>query len=82
MAVASNASAIPGATTANVEFLEAAIDWNECIIPQTVPKSPINGADEPTVASTWSCEESWATSLLIALFIDWDNLSLIPLLTP
>ena len=49
-AVANNASAIPGATIAKLVFLETAIDWNEFIIPQTVPNKPINGAVEPTVA--------------------------------
>ena len=49
-AVANNASAIPGATIAKLVFLEIAIDWNEFIIPQTVPNNPIKGAVEPTVA--------------------------------
>ena len=49
-AVANNASAIPGATIAKLVFLEIAIDWNEFIIPQTVPNRPIKGAVEPTVA--------------------------------
>ena len=49
-AVAKSASAIPGATIAKLVFLEIAIDWNEFIIPQTVPNNPIKGAVEPTVA--------------------------------
>ena len=49
-AVANKASAIPGATIAKLVFLEIAIDWNEFIIPQTVPKRPMNGAVEPMVA--------------------------------
>ena len=49
-AVANKASAIPGATIARLVFLEIAIDWNEFIIPQTVPNKPIKGAVEPTVA--------------------------------
>ncbi len=49
-AVANNASAIPGATIARLVFLDIAIDWNEFMIPQTVPNKPINGAVEPTVA--------------------------------
>ena len=49
-AVANKASAIPGATIAKLVFLEIAIDWNEFIIPQTVPNKPINGAVDPTVA--------------------------------
>ena len=49
-AVAKSASAIPGATIAKLVFLETAIDWNEFIIPHTVPNKPIKGAVEPTVA--------------------------------
>ena len=49
-AVANSASAIPGATIAKLVFLEIAIDWNEFIIPQTVPNKPIKGAVDPTVA--------------------------------
>ena len=49
-AVAKRASAIPGATIAKLVFLEIAIDWNEFIIPQTVPNKPMKGAVEPTVA--------------------------------
>ena len=43
-AVANSASAIPGATIAKLVFLEIAIDWNEFIIPQTVPNNPMKGA--------------------------------------
>ena len=46
-AVANNASAIPGATIARLVLREIAIDWNEFIIPQTVPNKPIKGAVEP-----------------------------------
>ena len=49
-AVANNASAIPGATIAKLVFLEIAIDWNEFIIPQTVPNNPTKGAVDPIVA--------------------------------
>ena len=49
-AVANNASAIPGATIAKLVFLEMAIDWNEFIIPQTVPNKPMKGAVDPIVA--------------------------------
>ncbi|MEY9581965.1 hypothetical protein ABIA15_000722 [Sinorhizobium fredii] len=51
MAVASSASAIPGATTARLVDFEPAIAWNEVMIPTTVPKRPMKGADEPIVAS-------------------------------
>ena len=49
-AVAKRASAIPGATIAKLVFLDIAIDWNEFIIPQTVPNNPMKGAVAPTVA--------------------------------
>ena len=49
-AVANNASAIPGATIAKLVFLDTAIDWNEFIIPHTVPNNPIKGAVDPIVA--------------------------------
>ena len=49
-AVANKASAIPGATTANEVFLDIAIDWNEFIIPHTVPNKPMKGVVEPIVA--------------------------------
>jgi hypothetical protein len=35
---------------AKLVFLDMAIDWNEFIIPQTVPNKPMNGAVDPTVA--------------------------------
>jgi hypothetical protein len=41
MAVAKSASAMPGATTARLVFLEAAMDVNEFMMPITVPKRPI-----------------------------------------
>ena len=44
MAVANKASAIPGATTARFVLCMAAIAENECMIPHTVPNSPMNGA--------------------------------------
>ena len=43
---------MPGATTDSEVLLVAAIDWNEFMMPQTVPNRPMNGAVEPTVAST------------------------------
>ena len=51
MAVASSASAIPGATTARLVDFEPAIAWNEVMIPTTVPNRPTNGPAEPIVAS-------------------------------
>ena len=49
-AVANKASAIPGATIAKLVFLDIAIDWNEFIMPQTVPNNPMKGAVAQTVA--------------------------------
>ena len=49
-AVAKRASAIPGATTAKLVFWAIAIYWKLCIIPQTVPNKPTNGAVDPAVA--------------------------------
>ena len=46
-AVAKSASAIPGATTARLVFFDSAIDWNELMIPQTVPSKPTKGDTEP-----------------------------------
>ncbi len=40
IAVASRASAMPGATTASEVFWEAAMAMNEVITPQTVPSRP------------------------------------------
>ena len=63
-AVANRASAIPGATIAKLVFLEIAIDWNEFIIPHTVPKSPMKGAVEPTEARKFSPFSKEESSLL------------------
>ena len=52
IAVANSASAMPGATTANEVFFDAAIDWKLVMMPQTVPNRPTKGPAEPTVAST------------------------------
>ena len=51
-AVANSDSAMPGATTARLVFLAAAIDWKLFMMPHTVPNSPTKGAVEPTVAGT------------------------------
>ncbi len=42
---------MPGATTASDVFFDSAIERNDIIMPHTVPKSPIKGAAEATVAS-------------------------------
>src|SRR3954468_8284424 len=51
-AVASNASAMPGATTARLVVCDLEIPMKLFMMPQTVPNSPTNGAIAPIVAST------------------------------
>src|SRR5271165_6050310 len=65
IAVASSASAMPGATTASEVFFDVAIDWNEFMMPNTVPKRPMNGPAEATVASTRRFDSSRSTSRAI-----------------
>ncbi|CAH1657327.1 conserved exported hypothetical protein [Hyphomicrobiales bacterium] len=50
MAVASNASAMPGATTARFVVFDFAMPMNEFMMPQTVPNRPTKGAVAPMVA--------------------------------
>src|SRR6516164_6399135 len=50
-AVASKASAMPGATTARLLVLLFAIEMKLFMMPQTVPKRPTKGAVVPMVAS-------------------------------
>ena len=50
IAVASSASAMPGATTARLVDFEPAMAWNEVMMPTTVPNRPMKGAAEPMVA--------------------------------
>ena len=50
IAVANSASAIPGATTARLVLLAAAMPAKLRMIPHTVPNRPMNGAAEPSVA--------------------------------
>ena len=49
-AVASRASAMPGATTARLVLCCIAISSKAPLMPQTVPKRPTKGEIEPTVA--------------------------------
>ena len=49
-AVANNASAIPGATTAKLVFFVIPIAWKLFIMPQTVPNNPTKGAADPNDA--------------------------------
>src|SRR6266404_6950731 len=51
-AVASSASAMPGATTARLVVWASEMPMNEFMMPQTVPNRPTNGAVAPMVAST------------------------------
>jgi hypothetical protein len=50
MAVASNASAMPGATTAKLVVCAFDMPMKLFMIPQTVPNNPLNGAVAPMVA--------------------------------
>src|SRR5262245_4900654 len=61
-AVANNASAMPGATTARLVFLAAAIEAKLFMMPHTVPNRPTNGADEPTDARNPICRSSCSIS--------------------
>ena len=65
IAVASSASAMPGATTASEVFFDAAIDWNEFMMPNTVPNRPMNGPAEAIVARTRRFDSSRSTSRAI-----------------
>ena len=51
-AVASSASAMPGATTARLVVCDFEMPMKLFMIPQTVPNSPTNGAVAPMVART------------------------------
>src|SRR3954449_3443374 len=51
-AVASNASAIPGATTARLVVWASEMPIKEFMMPHTVPNNPTKGAVAPMVAST------------------------------
>ncbi len=51
IAVASSASAMPGATTARLVVFAWLMPMNEFMMPQTVPNRPTKGAVEPIVAS-------------------------------
>ncbi|MNL64909.1 hypothetical protein D3C87_1891780 [compost metagenome] len=62
MAVASSASAIPGATTARFVDFEPAMAWNEVMMPTTVPNRPTKGPAEPIVASELSRASSVSAS--------------------
>ena len=63
-AVTKRASAMPGATTARLVFCAIAIAWKLCIIPQTVPNNPINGATEPDEARKDKPPFNFESSLL------------------
>ena len=69
IAVAINASAIPGATICKVACLAPLNAIKACIIPQTVPNKPIYGLTEATVAKNGTRLSSISTSRFIAKFI-------------
>ena len=52
----------PSATTASEVFLEAAMERNELMMPQTVPNRPTKGPAEATEASTSNWDSSRSTS--------------------
>ena len=81
-AVASSASAIPGATTARLVFCEIAICSKLCLIPQTVPNRPMNGAVDPTVARKLSPEFRFSLSLAMATSIDRSMRACAPAISP
>ena len=66
IAVASSASAMPGATTARLVDFEPAIAWNEVMMPTTVPNRPMKGAAEPMVARKPSLPSSRSISRVSA----------------
>ena len=78
MAVANNASAMPGATTASVVSWRAAIAENEFMMPHTVPNSPMNGAVAPTVARNPSWRSRPSVSRMMVTDIALSMRSLMP----
>jgi len=68
--VASKASAMPGATTASEVLPDMAISWNDRMIPQTVPKTPMKGAVAPVVARKLSPAVNRSASRVMATSIE------------
>ena len=69
-AVANSASAMPGATTARLVSFACAMAVKLCMMPHTVPSSPMNGEAEPTVARNGSPGSMRRSSLFIAARIE------------
>ena len=65
-AVAISASAMPGATTARLALPACAMPWKDWMMPITVPKRPMKGAELPVVARKGSPRSSRAVSLAAA----------------
>ena len=61
-AVATRASAIPGATVASETLFISAMAENECMIPHTVPNRPMKGAVLPVVAKSPNDDLSFSIS--------------------
>ena len=55
IAVATKASDIPGATALMVACVASDNPWKEVIMPHTVPRRPIYGLTEPTLAKKDKC---------------------------
>ena len=82
MPVASSASAMPGATTARLVFWLMAICSKACLMPQTVPNSPMKGAVEPVVARNDSPAFSRSLSRPIATSIARSMRAWAPAISP
>ena len=78
IAVAKSASAMPGATTARLEFCSAAIAAKLRMIPQTVPNKPTNGATDPVVARKFKRLDKRSVSAAIAASITVNSRSRVP----
>src|SRR3990170_4162906 len=61
-AVATSASAMPGATCASVACCTLARLRNACMMPHTVPNSPTYGLTDPVEARNARCRSRWSIS--------------------
>jgi len=68
-AVATSASAMPGATVASVAFPAVAIPEKAFMMPHTVPNNPMNGVVLPVVARNGSRCSIWLTCSWVVLCI-------------
>jgi hypothetical protein len=62
MAVATSASAMPGATVASVTDCRLASPVKACMMPHTVPNNPTYGDTEPTDARKERCVSTASSS--------------------